>query len=52
MTDTTLAPELERRLEQVEREAQDSPRLGIGDWLFLFLSGVLFPALLLIWGWM
>lgn len=52
MSNTRLAPDLERRLEQAEREAQDSPAFGAKDWLFLFLSGVLFPVLLLIWGWM
>lgn len=52
MSNSNLAPELERRLEQVEREALTSPGLGRKDWIFLFLSGVLFPALLLIWGWM
>ncbi|UXX84781.1 hypothetical protein [Roseovarius pelagicus] len=50
MSNSRLAPELERRLEQVEREAETSPRLAAKDWLFLFLSGVAFPALLLIWG--
>jgi hypothetical protein len=52
MSDKRLAPELERRLEQVEREAQTSPGLAAKDWLFLLATGVLFPALLLIWGWM
>lgn len=52
MSNSNLAPELERRLEQVEREAQTSPPLRAKDWLFLFVSGVLLPALLLIWGWM
>lgn len=51
MRDTRPAPELERRLEQAEREARDSPGLGTRDWIFLFATGVLFPALLLIWGW-
>lgn len=51
MSETNLAPELVRRLEQVEREAQDSPKLGSRDWLFLILSGIVFPVLLLVWGW-
>jgi len=52
MSKSNLAPELERRLEQVEREAETSPLLAGKDWLFLFLTGVLFPALLMMWGWM
>lgn len=52
MSNSRLAPELERRLAQAEREAEDSPGLAAKDWIFLFLAGVLFPVLLLIWGWM
>ncbi|WP_272011576.1 hypothetical protein [Roseovarius sp. ZX-A-9] len=52
MSNSKLAPELERRLAQVEREAETSPLLAAKDWLFLLLAGVVFPALLLIWGWM
>ncbi len=52
MSDTGLPPELERRLEQVEREAEASPLLATKDWLFLGFTGVVFPVLLLIWGWM
>lgn len=39
MTTTRLAPELERRIEQVDREAQTSPKLATKDWLFLLLAG-------------
>ncbi|WP_294607556.1 hypothetical protein [uncultured Roseovarius sp.] len=52
MSSSSLSPELESRLEQAEREAAERPAMRGGDWLFLLASGVVFPVLLLIWGWM
>lgn len=52
MSSSSLSPELESRIAQAEREAAERPKLRGSDWLFLFASGILFPVLLLIWGWM
>lgn len=43
--------ELERRLEILENPNNQGEGFGPTDWAWLFVLGVLFPAVLLIWGW-
>jgi hypothetical protein len=51
MSDTTLPPELERRITELQKvENQGSGFTGM-DWVLLLLTGVIGPALLLLWGW-
>lgn len=46
-----LPAELEARITELEQESGQGAGFDRGDWLFLIASGVIFPALLLIWGW-
>ncbi|MBL8709229.1 MAG: hypothetical protein JNL25_08555 [Rhodospirillaceae bacterium] len=46
-----LAPELERRLKEVEEAAEREPGFVGRDWLILAVTGVLGPIALLLWGW-
>lgn len=46
-----LPAELETRITEIEQERGQGAGFTRGDWLFLLASGVVFPALLLIWGW-
>lgn len=51
MATHNFPPELERRVAELERpENQGSGFTGI-DWILLAVTGVIGPALLLIWGW-
>jgi hypothetical protein len=51
MSQQKLAPELEVRIAELEKEENQGGSFSTGDWIFLTLSGIAFPALLLIWGW-
>lgn len=54
MTDTRpdgeLPPELERRIEAIERDDRAGD-LTRASWFWLLLFGVVTPAALLLWGW-
>lgn len=51
MLDNTLPAELERRIQELEQpENQGAGFTGL-DWILLALTGVIGPALLLLWGW-
>jgi len=43
--------ELERRLAILEDPNNQGEDFGTVDWVWLFVLGVGFPAVLLIWGW-
>ncbi len=43
--------ELERRLKILEDQGEQGEDFGTTDWAWLAILGVLFPAVLLIWGW-
>jgi len=45
-----LPPELERRIEALERE-DDGGKLNPASWFWLILLGIVTPAALLLWGW-
>ena len=45
-----LPPELERRIETLERQG-DGGDLDRTSWFWLLLLGVIAPAALLLWGW-
>ena len=49
--ETKLDPDLEYRISELEKEENQGEGFTLGDWLFLIGSGVVFPILLLIWGW-
>jgi hypothetical protein len=51
MSDESLPPELERRIEELEDPSNQGSGFKAGDWIFLLVAGVIGPALLLIWGW-
>lgn len=51
MINTTNSNELESRISELENpENQGAGFTGL-DWVLLALTGVIFPVLLLIWGW-
>ncbi len=52
MSNQQLAPELERRIADLELSENQGSGFTSGDWIFLLASGILFPVLLLIWGWL
>lgn len=43
--------ELERRLDILENPREQGEGFGKADWIWLAVLGVIFPVLLLIWGW-
>lgn len=47
----TLSPELERRIAAMEDPANQGTGFSGMDWLWLAVTGVIGPVLLLIWGW-
>lgn len=47
----SIPPELERRISELEDPANQGGGFTGIDWLLLLLTGVIGPALLLIWGW-
>ena len=49
--ETKLDSDLEYRISELEKEENQGEGLTRGDWLFLIGSGIVFPILLLIWGW-
>jgi hypothetical protein len=49
--ETKLDPDLEYRISELEKEENQGAGFTRGDWLFLIGSGIVFPILLLIWGW-
>lgn len=52
MAETQLDPELERRIAELENEANQGHGFTAVDWFWLVAFGVVGPVLLLIWGWM
>lgn len=48
---TELPAELERRLAELERPENQGGGFTAGDWIFLIVSGIVAPILLLWWGW-
>lgn len=52
MTNKTLDPELIRRLELVEHPDYEGEPLTKGDYLLLSFAGIIFPFILMIWGWL
>ena len=48
---TKLDPDLEYRISELEKEENQGEGFTSGDGLFLIGSGIIFPILLLIWGW-
>ncbi|WP_212524816.1 hypothetical protein [Actibacterium sp. MT2.3-13A] len=51
MDDRTMQMELDRRLAELEKPENQGGGLSSGDWIFLLLTGVIGPVLLLLWGW-
>jgi hypothetical protein len=49
--ETKLDPDLEYRISELEKEENQGEGFTRDDWLFLIGSGIVFPILLLIWGW-
>jgi len=49
--ETKLDSDLEYRISELEKEENQGEGFTRGDWLFLIGSGIVFPILLLIWGW-
>ena len=49
--ETKLDPDLEYRISELEKEENQGEGFTSGDGLFLIGSGIIFPILLLIWGW-
>ncbi len=52
MSAQSLHPDLERRIAELETEANQGAGFTGIDWMWLILLGVVGPVLLLIWGWM
>jgi hypothetical protein len=52
MASQLLEPELERRVALLENVENQGAGFGQIDWFWLIALGIVFPALLLIWGWM
>jgi hypothetical protein len=46
-----LHPDLERRVAELEIEANQGGSFTAVDWAWLVALGVIGPALILIWGW-
>jgi hypothetical protein len=51
MASQTLDPELERRIAELENEANQGAGFTPIDWFWLIFLGAVGPALLLYWGW-
>jgi hypothetical protein len=51
MSESTLPPELERRIKELEDPANQGAGFTAVDWMWLAILGVIGPAILLIWGW-
>jgi hypothetical protein len=51
MTPRRLDPELERRIVELENEANQGTGFTPIDWFWLISLGAVVPALLLYWGW-
>jgi hypothetical protein len=51
MASHTLHPELERRIAELEQEANQGDGFTAIDWFWLLALGVFGPVLLLYWGW-
>ena len=51
MTENALPPELEKRISELEKPENQGSGFSQMDWVLLALTGVIGPALVLIWGW-
>ena len=51
MATSRLHPDLERRVAELEDEANQGRGFTPVDWAWLVALGVVGPALLLVWGW-
>jgi hypothetical protein len=51
MAQQSFNPELERRIAELEVEANQGTGFTPIDWFWLISLGVVGPALLLYWGW-
>lgn len=51
MPNQTFPPDLERRISELEKLENQGAGFTGRDWLLLALTGVILPALLLVWGW-
>ena len=51
MAESTLPPELERRIRELEDPANQGGSFTAADWAWLLILGVIGPLVLLIWGW-
>ena len=51
MDNKEMAAELDRRLLELEKPENQGAGFTVGDWVFLFISGILGPIILLFWGW-
>lgn len=51
MGNERLHPDLERRIVELEREANQGAGFTAIDWFWLISLGIIGPALLLVWGW-
>jgi hypothetical protein len=52
MSDEVLDPELEKRLKLVENPAYEGESLTRSDQIWLFVTGIVIPFILMIWGWL
>ncbi len=51
MASDGLHPDLERRIAELEVEANQGTGFSAVDWFWLLTLGAIGPALLLYWGW-
>lgn len=51
MSQVIFDPELEHRIQELEKIENQGAGFTGKDWVLLLLTGVILPVLLLIWGW-
>jgi hypothetical protein len=51
METNKLHPDLERRVAELEIEANQGSGFTAADWLWLLILGVVGPVVILFWGW-
>ena len=51
MASPVLHPDLERRVAELEKEANQGAGFTAADWFWLIALGIAGPAAMLVWGW-
>lgn len=52
LSDIESQEELRRILEEMKKESNLGESFDRQDYVFLFVSGLIIPAIIMIWGWM